>query len=264
MSFPATFGHAASDGMFLFGVVNASPDSLNLDSIVDGAESAVARATMLREHGANGIDLGGQGSTDAATVVPWQAEWERLERVVPALAALGVPMSVDTWRPEVARRALSAGATVLNAADGMQTDAMWEVAAEHRVPVVVPFLSGPDPRHMAMVGGDPVVALIDFFEQRLAQADRYGMRELCILDPGTGFAPSNWPWEQRYLYQKQVYSNLGQLRRFDLPLYIALPWKDTVQHHELLDIVARQRPEYGRAHYPLIVRAAERAAGVID
>ena len=117
---------------------------------------------------------------------------------------------------------------------------------------------------MTMVGGDPVAALIEFFEDRLAQADRFGMRGMCILDPGTGFAPSNWPWEQRYLYQKQVYSNLGALRRFDLPLYIALPWKDTVQHHELLDIVARQRPEYGRAHYPVTVRAAERAAGVID
>jgi dihydropteroate synthase len=264
MSAPTAFGHSPTDGMFLFGVVNASPDSLNLDSIVDGPEAALRRAGDLLRDGANGIDLGGQGSTDAATVVPWQAEWERLELVVPALAELGVPMSVDTWRPEVARRALAAGATVLNAADGMQSDEMWEIAAEHRVPIVVPFLSGPDPRNMTMVGGDPVEALIEFFEQRLAQADRFGMRDLCILDPGTGFAPSNWPWEQRYLYQKQVYSNLGALRRFDLPLYIALPWKDTVQHHELLDIVARQRPEYGRAHYPVTVRAAERAAGVID
>lgn len=263
MTFPATFGHPASEGMFLFGVVNASPDSLNLDSIVDGPAAAVARATTLLQQGANGLDLGGQGSTDAATVVPWQAEWARLEDVVPALAELGVPLSVDTWRPEVARRALAAGATVLNAADGMQHDEMWQVVADFDVPVVVPFLSGPDPRNMAMVGGDPVQAILDFFDARLRQADRFGLRHRCILDPGTGFAPSNWPWEQRYVYQKQVYSNLAAMRRFELPIYIALPWKDTVQHHELLDIVARQRPEYGRAHYPTTVRACERAAGVI-
>ena len=62
------------------------------------------------------------------------------------------------------------------------------------------------------------------------------------------------------LYQKQVYSNLDAMRVFGLPLYIALPWKDTVQHNELLDIVISRDPEYGRAHYPDRIRAAERRA----
>ena len=77
------------------------------------------------------------------------------------------------------------------------------------------------------------------FEARLADADRYGLRHRCIVDPGTGFAPSNWPWEERYLYQKRVYSNLDALRRWGLPIYIALPWKDTPQHWELMEIVLR-------------------------
>ena len=149
--------------MFLYGVVNASPDSLNTDSIVGTTEQALARARQLLADGANGLDLGGQGSTDAATVVPWEAEWQRLEPLVPALAALGVPMSVDTWRPEVLRRALQAGATVINAADGMQSPEMWEVATEFDVPIVVPFLSGPNPRAMEMVERDPVEAIIEFF-----------------------------------------------------------------------------------------------------
>ena len=76
--------------MFLYGVVNASPDSLNSDSIVTGAEQALARAKALLAAGADGIDLGGQGSTDVADVVPWTAEWDRLQAIVPALAALGV------------------------------------------------------------------------------------------------------------------------------------------------------------------------------
>ena len=78
------------------------------------------------------IDLGGQGSTDIA-------DGGRLvgrvgsdsSAIIPALAALGVAVSVDTWRPEVARRALDAGATVLNAADGMQT--RRDVAGGRRV-----------------------------------------------------------------------------------------------------------------------------------
>jgi len=244
--------------MFLYGVVNASPDSLNADSIVGTVEQALARAKQLLADGADGLDLGGQGSTDAATVVPWEAEWERLRELVPALAALGVPMSVDTWRPEVLRRALQAGATVINAADGMQSDEMWQVASDFDVPIIVPFLSGPNPRAMEMVARDPVEAIIEFFDARLRDADRYGLRSRCVLDPGTGFAPSNWSWDERYLYQKRVYSNLAVMRVFDLPLYIALPWKETAQHDELLEIVIRNAPEFGRVHYPAKVRSFER------
>lgn len=248
--------------MQLFGVVNASPDSLHTESIVSTPAEAVARAERLLADGADAIDLGGQGSTDIADVVDWTVEWVRLEEIIPAIVALGVPLSVDTWRPEVARRALEAGATVMNAADGMQTDEMWEVAAEFGVPIVVPFLSGPDPRNMAMVERDPVEAIVEFFDARLAQADRFGLRANCILDPGTGFAPSNWPWEQRYVYQKRVYTNLDALRRFGLPIYVALPWKRTVQHDELLEIVVRAQPEYGRVHHPDRVRDLERSLGI--
>lgn len=248
--------------MQLYGVINASPDSLHTDSIVDGPDSAMARARDLLRLGADAIDLGGQGSTDVATVVDWTVEWARLEHVVPALASLGVDLSVDTWRPEVARRSLEAGATVLNAADGMQTDAMWRVVAEFDVPVVVPFLSGPDPRSMQRVDRDPVDAIVEFFEARLAQADRFGMRRRCILDPGTGFAPPEWPWEERYVYQKRVYTHLDELRRFGLPIYVALPWKRTEQHDELLEIVVRAQPEYGRVHHPDRVRELEQRLGI--
>jgi dihydropteroate synthase len=246
----------------LFAVLNASPDSLNTDSIVTGPDAAMDRARAMLAQGADGLDLGGQGSTDAASVVGWETEWQRLEAIVPALATLGVPLSIDTWRPQVARRALDAGATVLNAADGMQTDAMWRVAADYGVPVVVPFLSGPNPREMQHVKADPIDTLIDFFNARLADADTWGVRDNCIIDPGTGFAPSNWAWEDRYRYQKIVYSNIDQLRRWDLPVYIALPWKDTPQHWELMEIVLRQQPEYGRVHYPDKVRALERELGI--
>jgi len=242
----------------LYGVVNASPDSLNTDSIATTPAAAAARARQLLADGCQGIDLGGQGSTDVAAEVPWHEEWARLEAIVPALVGLGVPVSIDTWRPETARRALEQGVSVINAADGMQSAEMWEVAVDFEAPIVVPFLSGPDPRRMSHVGSDPVATIVEFFDARLRDADRYGLRRRCILDPGTGFAPSNWPWEQRYEYQKIVYSNLDELRVFDLPLYIALPWKDTAQHDELLDIVLRGRPEFGRCHYPAKIRRVER------
>lgn len=232
-------------------------------SIATTPHSAVERAQKLLKDGANGIDLGGQGSTDVASVVPWEEEWQRIEAIVPALSALGIDVSIDSWRPDVVRRSLDAGANVINAADGMQLDATWQIAAEYDVPIVLPFLSGPNPREMTMVERDPLGTMVEFFHSRLAMADRFGLRHRCLLDPGTGFAPSDWPWEQRYLYQKEVYSGLDQLRVFDLPLYIALPWKETEQHDELLDIVLAQRPEYGRAHIPAKIRRHEETLGVI-
>ncbi len=244
--------------MFLFGVVNASPDSLNTDSIVADAAGAEDRGRYLLANGCDGVDLGGQGSTDQATVVQWQDEWDRLRGPLAALATLGVPISIDSWSPDVARLALANGATVLNAADGMQSDEMWDVAADFQVPIVLPFLTGPNPHAMRFVDADPLATMIDFFEERLRVADRFGLRENCRLDPGTGFGPANWPWSERYEYQKHVYSHLDQLRAFGLPLYLALPWKETAQHDELLQIALRQKPEFARVHYPAKVRRVER------
>lgn len=249
--------------MILYGVVNASPDSLAEDSIATTPAGAIERARSLLSDGADAIDLGGQGSTDHATVISWEDEWRRLEHIVSALSDLGVDVSIDSWRPEVVRRALDAGATVINAADGMQSDEMWKVATDFNVPIVIPFLSGPNPRKMEFVTDDPVQVMIEFFEARLADADRFGLRDRCILDPGTGFAPPNWAWPQRFEYQKRVYGNLQELRRFGRPIYIALPWKETPDHDELLDIVVSQRPDYGRAHYPAKIRRVQREHGVI-
>jgi dihydropteroate synthase len=244
----------------LFGVVNASPDSLHRDSVVTTPEEAVARAQALLAGGAVALDLGGQGTTYVAEEVAEEEEWARLRSLVPALAALGVPLSVDTYRPSVARRALEAGATWLNAADGLQGDELARVAADAGCPVVLPFLNGPSPHALTPVAAaDPMGVLLDWFDVSLRRLDRFGLRRRCVLDPGTGFAPHDLAWEERFVYQRRIYSELDRLRTFGLPLYIALPWRDTPQHAELLDIVLAADPEYGRAHEPArIVQAATR------
>ncbi|MEO1060230.1 MAG: dihydropteroate synthase [Actinomycetota bacterium] len=246
--------------MRLFGVLNASPDSLHGDSIVRDADEAARRAEWLLAEGAWGFDVGGQGSTFAAGETTVDEEWGRLAAVLPTLVAYDVPISVDTWRPETARRALDLGVTWLNAADGLQQPEMMEIVAEHRCPVVLPFLSGPDPLRMQVVtDADPVQVIIDFFEARLRDADRFGIRELVVIDPGTGFAPHDWAWERRFAYQQQVYRQLDRLRTFGLPLYVALPWKETDDHELLLDLVIDADPDYGRAHHPDRILAAASA-----
>jgi dihydropteroate synthase len=246
-----------SPAVYLFGVVNCSPDSLHRSSIVRTPDEAAARVAWLQANGAQGVDVGGQGSTFASTIVDAEAEWARLADVLPVAVAAADLVSIDTFRPEIMRQAMELGVNVLNAADGMAAPEGWALAAEFEPLVVVPFLNGPDPHHLTHVEGDPLDAMVDYFDERLRLADRYGLRSRCLLDPGTGFGPHGWEWDDRYVYQKHVYSGLDRLRTFDLPLYIPLPWKDTAQHAELLDIVLARRPEYGRAHEPDRIRAAE-------
>lgn len=244
-------------GVDLFGVVNASPDSLHRASVVSTPAEAVARGRSLLADGAVALDLGGQGTTYVAEEVAEEEEWARVAPLVPALAGLGVPLSIDTFRPSVARRALEAGATWLNAADGLQGDELARVAADAGCPVVLPFLNGPTPLALAPVAAaDPMGVLLDWFDATLRRLDAFGLRSHCVLDPGTGFAPHDLPWEERFVYQRRVYGDLERLRAFGLPLYIALPWRDTPQHAELLDIVLAADPEYGRAHEPARILAA--------
>jgi dihydropteroate synthase len=189
----------------LFGVVNASPDSLHAGSIVRSPDEAVARGRALLADGAVALDLGGQGTTFVAEEVAEEEEWARVAPLVPALAGLGVPLSIDTFRPEVARRALAAGATWLNAADGLQGDELARVAADAGCPVVLPFLNGPSPLALAPVeSADPMGVLVEWFDAALRRLDAFGLRSRCVLDPGTGFAPHDLAWEDRFPYQKRV------------------------------------------------------------
>ena len=250
--------------MRLHGVVNASPDSLADFSVATTVGAARSRAESLLDQGCVGIDLGGAGSTQFAARVDVETEWLRLDGKVRALAGLcderGAQLSVDSWQPEIMRRALDCGATMINAADGLQNPAMVQLAAEHDVPVVVPFVWGADPKASRRVDGDPVETICGWFHRSFGHWEAAGIdRSRLILDPGTGFGPPDWEWADRYRYQKQVYENLDALRAFGLPIYLPLPWKQTAQHDELLEICIRSGFDYGRCHRPQrILRAIER------
>lgn len=246
--------------MQIFGVVNASPDSLADFSIATTGPAAAAYAQKLIDAGADHIDLGGQASHGAAAEVSPDTEWAILAEPLAAIVELGVKVSVDTWQVDTARKAFDAGATVLNAADALQNERMLEFAAERECDVVLPFMLGPDPRHLKHVEGDPVDVMVDWFDERLRAMDRFGIRRRCYLDPGTGFAPAHWDWSDRYEYQKRIYTGLDQLRRFDLPIYVPVPWKQTDDRMELMDIALRHDPEFARAHYPAQVREHHVAA----
>ena len=240
--------------MEIFGVINASPDSLAVFSVASTPDTARSYAEELIAAGADHIDLGGQASHGAAAMVSPDEEWAILEGPLRAIAELGVTISVDTWQVETARRAFDAGASVLNAADALQDPAMLEFAAERECDIVLPFMLGPDPRHLKHVDGDPVEVMVSWFGERLKEMETYGIRERCYLDPGTGFGPADWDWETRAEYQRKIYTGLDRLRVYDLPIYVPVPWKQTPDRMELLDIALSHNIDYARAHYPAQVR----------
>ena len=232
-------------------MINASGDSLADFSIALDVESAVKRAKELVTAGCVGIDLGAAGSTQFASRVEIEEEWERLDGKIQAIAELGVERSVDTWKPEIMARSLEAGANFMNASDGMQNPEMVEIAVSSGVPVVLPFLSGDDPKSLEFVTGDPIKQIVNWFESSLERLEKTGLkREQLILDPGTGFGPANWEWEDRYRYQERVYSNIGELKIFGLPIYVALPWKFEDGRRHLLEILLENGFDYGRTHLP--------------
>lgn len=241
--------------------MNASPDSLADFSVATTVEGAMIRASDLLDQGCVGIDLGGAGSTQFADRVDIETEWRRLDGKVQALAALcesrGAELSVDSWQPEIMRRALSCGATMINAADGLQNPAMVRLAAQQDVLVVAPFVWGADPKASRHVIGDPVEVIREWFDRSLHRWEGAGIeRSRLILDPGTGFGPPDWEWPDRHRYQKRVYENLDALRALGLPVYLPLPWKQTDQHDELLEICIQAGFDYGRCHRPDRVLAA--------
>ncbi|MDG2300872.1 MAG: dihydropteroate synthase [Acidimicrobiales bacterium] len=237
--------------MKLHGVINASHDSLADFSIALTIEETMSRAKELIQKGCVGIDIGAAGSTQFADRVDTDEEWSRLEGKIEALSSLEIELSIDTWNPEIMNRALDAGANFMNASDGLQNPLMVDLAAERQVPVVLPFLNGNDPKSLEFVSGDPLETILPWFDETLTKLEKSGIKQQhLILDPGTGFGPADWAWEERQQFQERIYRNLERLRVFGLPVYIALPWKMEKGRRELLDILLEVGFDYGRTHIP--------------
>jgi dihydropteroate synthase len=175
----------------IMGVVNATPDSFSDGGRFLSADHALAQALTLVREGAAIIDLGGESARPGSDPVPVAEELRRVLPVVEALAErVGVPISVDTSKAEVARRALAAGAHMVNDVSALRTDeAMVEVVAEAGCPVCLMHMKGrpktmqDDPRYEDVVG-----EVLRFLEERMAFALGRGVREdQIMIDPGIGF-----------------------------------------------------------------------------
>ncbi len=185
------------------GVLNVTPDSFSDGGRYLTVEAALLQARRMIAEGADLIDLGGESTRPGAQPVPVEEEKRRVLPVLEALLELGVPISIDTRKPEVAAAALELGAHLLNDVTGLRDARMLELAARYRVPVVIMHMPVPDPQTMMQHARyDDVVAEVKaFLARQAARALEAGVPQV-VLDPGIGFG-------------KRLEHNLALIRRLD-------------------------------------------------
>lgn len=199
---------------YLMGIVNATPDSFSGDGLVDRA-AAVERGIRLVGEGADMLDIGGESTRPGATPVSLEEELSRVVPLVRALAAaVRVPISIDTYKAEVARQALEAGASIINDVwAGLMDPQMFAVAAQLRAPIILMHnrSRANDAAQEATLGGryvgveyqDLIGDIKRELQERIDAALAAGIdKGNIIIDPGIGFG-------------KTVEQNLEIVRRLD-------------------------------------------------
>jgi len=171
------------------GIINITPDSFSDGGRHFDPARAVAHARQLAEEGVDLLDIGGESSRPGAQPVSTEEELRRVLPVVEALAGEGIPLSVDTVKPEVMRRAVAAGASIINDIAALQAPGALEAAAESGAAVCLMHMQG-EPRTMQAEPryGDVVTEVHGFLARRAAAAQAAGIEvERIIVDPGFGF-----------------------------------------------------------------------------
>jgi dihydropteroate synthase len=214
---------------WLMGIVNASPDSFSDGGRYRTLEDRAALARELVDAGADILDIGGESATTGRPPVPVEHEVELvaplIERVSDELDdAHQVVVSVDTYKPAVARAAIAAGARIVNDVSGLRDPELAEVCAQTGAALVVMHTAAA-PRQRLQdpdLYGDVIDETLAFLRERIAVALAAGMaREQLILDPGPDFAKTP-------AQTIELLAGVRRLHELDLPLLMAISRKDFI------------------------------------
>lgn len=177
----------------VMGIVNVTPDSFSDGGAHDTTEAAVAHGLKLVEEGADLLDIGGESTRPGSAPVPLEEELRRVMPVIEQLVArTAVPISIDTFKPEVMRAAVAAGAGMINDIHALRQPGALEAAADAGVPVVLMHMRGEPDSMQASPHYDDVVAEVHgFLVQRLFAAEMAGIsKKNLVIDLGFGFGKS--------------------------------------------------------------------------
>jgi dihydropteroate synthase len=190
---PVQIGPATWDWRrtYVFGVVNVTPDSFFDGGRYREPSRAVEHGLVLVQQGADALDIGGESTRPGAKPVSLAEELQRVVPVVERLASeVGVPISVDTYKAEVARAAVRVGASIINdVSGGLKDESMLATVAELGATIIIGHMRG-DPATMQQQinFGDVVAEVISELRARVRQAIKAGISaERIWIDPGIGF-----------------------------------------------------------------------------
>ena len=217
---------------YVMGIVNVTPDSFSGDGLGDDRDAAVAQGLRMAAEGADFLDVGGESTRPGHVPVSAAEEIARTEEVVRRLSMQSsVPVSIDTYKLEVAEAAVAAGATIINDVWGLvRSPQLADLAARHECGLVV--MHNQDGTDYA---GDLMTEVKRFLRASVDTAIAAGMpRERILIDPGIGFGKTaNQNWE--------VMRRLEELRELGQPVLIGTSRKSFVG--KLLDLPVSARLE---------------------
>jgi dihydropteroate synthase len=173
----------------VMGIVNVTPDSFSDGGHHASTAAAIAHAVQLIEDGADILDIGGESTRPGAAKVGEQEELDRVLPVIEGLRGISVPISIDTWKPEVMRAALSAGACMVNDVNALQEADALKIVANTDAAVCLMHKQGvPQTMQQQPQYQDVIAEVSAFLRLRMAAAEAAGIaRDRIVLDPGFGF-----------------------------------------------------------------------------
>lgn len=199
------------------GILNVTPDSFSDGGRYPSPQGVLEQARKLVAEGAGILDVGGESTRPGAEPVPLDEELRRVIPIVELLAAeLPLPISIDTYKAEVARQALEAGARIVNDISGLTFDPlMVETCAKDRAGVICMHIQGtPQTMQTAPQYGNVVAEIVDWLGHRLDQLEAGGIpRERVALDPGIGFGKTAE-------HNLKILSSIAQFHTLGRPLCI--------------------------------------------
>jgi len=202
---------------YIMGILNITPDSFSDGGLFFDKSVAIQRALQMVEDGADIIDIGGESTRPGSEIVPVEEELRRTAPVIAAIAKeITIPISIDTYKAEVAQRALDAGASIVNDISGLRFDPeMTKVVSEYKVPVVVMHIRGkPKDMQINPVYEALIPEIMDYLRGSIRFALDAGIQDdMIVIDPGIGFGKT---FEQNLT----IIHNLQEFTSLEKPVLI--------------------------------------------
>ncbi len=242
------------DRTLVMGVINVTPDSFSDGGQFLDAKTAVQRGMEMVEEGAALLDIGAESTRPQSESISPEEEWKRLKPVLkPLVDRLRVPISVDTYKPETAERALDLGASMINDVMGLRDPEMVKLVSKHDVPVVIMHMQGtPQTMQVDPQYGDVVSDIIRYLREQTAKAVEGGVgEEKVVIDPGIGFGKT-------VDHNLTLLRRLGEFRSLGKPILVGTSRKSFIG--TILDVDVHERFEGSLAS---AVLAASKGAHII-